>query len=302
MGLVIVDAREQTFLDNYFTLVNIGGGHSLRLYTNDVTAGLTPDQIDQLTTGSFTVATFPGYANVTVSTAWTYVQGNPTVASNTLRSFTRTSTGTPQSIRGYFMVDVGSGALCWFEAFPAPIVMEFINDRIDITPRMSCDDVKGNPVEPGTITATGRTAAASGWLLCQGQAVSRSTFAPLFAAIGTTYGVGDGSTTFNVPNLQQRFPLGKATSGTGATLGGTGGLINHTHPLDTSSSFAKIAMNDSLDQISSETKAVSGWTRNAGASLVTNATGATDTLGAKLAGSTDIADPPFQVVNFQIKT
>jgi microcystin-dependent protein len=43
------------------------------------------------------------------------------------------------------------------------------------------------------------------------------------------YGVGDGTTTFNVPNLKGRFPLGKADSGTGATLGGTGGQIDHTH-------------------------------------------------------------------------
>lgn len=81
----------------------------------------------------------------------------------------------------------------------------------------------------GMITAYGGSAAPTGWLLCQGQAVSRTTYSDLFTAIGTAYGVGDGSTTFNVPDLQQRFPLGKAASGTGATLGGTGGAIDHTH-------------------------------------------------------------------------
>ena len=54
----------------------------------------------------------------------------------------------------------------------------------------------------------------------------------MFAILGTTYGVGDGSTTFNLPNLQQRFPLGKAASGTGSTLGGTGGAIDHLHTVD----------------------------------------------------------------------
>lgn len=46
------------------------------------------------------------------------------------------------------------------------------------------------------------------WVLCRGQAISRTTYAALFAAIGTQWGAGDGSTTFNVPNLQGRFPIG----------------------------------------------------------------------------------------------
>lgn len=74
--------------------------------------------------------------------------------------------------------------------------------------------------------------APTGYLLCQGQAVSRTTYAALFAALGgvsTPWGVGDGSTTFNVPDLRTRFPLGRATSGGYSTLGATGGAIDHTH-------------------------------------------------------------------------
>lgn len=84
-------------------------------------------------------------------------------------------------------------------------------------------------VPSGTIVMTGRASAPSGWLFCDGSAVSRATYADLFTAIGTTYGAGDGSTTFNLPNLKQRFPLGKADSGTGATLGATGGAVDHVH-------------------------------------------------------------------------
>jgi microcystin-dependent protein len=84
-------------------------------------------------------------------------------------------------------------------------------------------------VPSGAITAYGAGSAPSGWLLCDGTAINRTTYATLFGIIGTTYGVGDGSTTFNIPNLQQRFPLGKAAAGTGSTLGGTGGAIDHTH-------------------------------------------------------------------------
>ena len=56
------------------------------------------------------------------------------------------------------------------------------------------------------------SSAPNGWLLADGSAVSRTTYADLFAVIGTTYGVGDGSTTFNLPNFQWRVPLW--TSGT----------------------------------------------------------------------------------------
>jgi microcystin-dependent protein len=82
---------------------------------------------------------------------------------------------------------------------------------------------------PGAIQMYGAASAPSGWLLCDGSAVSRTTYAALFAIISTTYGIGNGSTTFNLPDLRQRFPLGKAASGTGSTLGGTGGNIDHTH-------------------------------------------------------------------------
>lgn len=80
----------------------------------------------------------------------------------------------------------------------------------------------------GLVPFAGAT-APSGYLLCDGSQVSRATYQSLFLAIGTAYGAGDGSTTFNVPDMRQRFPLGKAATGTGATLGSTGGSIDHTH-------------------------------------------------------------------------
>lgn len=66
----------------------------------------------------------------------------------------------------------------------------------------------------------------SGWLICDGSAVSRTTYADLFAVIGTTYGAGDGSTTFNLPDFKGVFPLG-FLSGTYA-MAGTGGSATHT--------------------------------------------------------------------------
>lgn len=83
----------------------------------------------------------------------------------------------------------------------------------------------------GDYKPSARTADHPGWLLCDGRQVSRSTYADLYNIVGTTYGSGDGSTTFNIPDLQGRFLLGKATSGTGDALGETGGAIDHTHAM-----------------------------------------------------------------------
>lgn len=67
--------------------------------------------------------------------------------------------------------------------------------------------------------------APQGYLLCDGSAVSRNDYADLFAAIGTVYGAGDGSTTFNVPDLSGRVVLGVSQS---HALGTSGGEAAHT--------------------------------------------------------------------------
>jgi len=73
-----------------------------------------------------------------------------------------------------------------------------------------------------TATIVPWTAASvpSGFLECDGTAVSRSTYSALFAIVGTTYGTGDGSSTFNVPNLADNLPVGKSNN---KAVGSTGG-------------------------------------------------------------------------------
>ncbi len=75
--------------------------------------------------------------------------------------------------------------------------------------------------------------APTGFLMCAGTAVSRSTYAALFAVIGTIYGVGDGSTTFNIPNFNNRVPIGAGGLYTAAqTLGSKDAVVvSHTHTL-----------------------------------------------------------------------
>lgn len=70
--------------------------------------------------------------------------------------------------------------------------------------------------------------APEGYLLCNGQAVSRTTYSALFAEIGTTFGEGDGSTTFNLPDLRSRFIKGKEDSETLGQLN-EAGLPDHNH-------------------------------------------------------------------------
>jgi microcystin-dependent protein len=84
-------------------------------------------------------------------------------------------------------------------------------------------------VPSGTINQTARATAPTGYLLCDGSAISRTTYSNLFDAIGTAYGAGDGSTTFNIPNLKGRVPVGYDPSQSEFdALGETGGAKTHT--------------------------------------------------------------------------
>lgn len=73
------------------------------------------------------------------------------------------------------------------------------------------------------------TTAPALWLMANGQAVSRSTYADLFAVIGTTYGAGDGSSTFNLPDLTNRYALGAGSEALGAVAGANTRNLQHTH-------------------------------------------------------------------------
>ena len=75
------------------------------------------------------------------------------------------------------------------------------------------------PAVVGAVVAFAGSTTPQGWLLCDGSAVSRTDYAALYAVIGTTYGAGDGSSTFNLPNLVDKFVEGSATSGTVKSAG-----------------------------------------------------------------------------------
>jgi phage-related tail fiber protein len=99
-----------------------------------------------------------------------------------------------------------------FVSFPTGLVLPWAASVVYVGGAQVWQPV--NPVPPG-------------WLLANGQAVGRTEYRRLFEAIGTSFGVGDGSTTFNVPNLVDRYIKGVGTTG---GLNVPGGALDHTHP------------------------------------------------------------------------
>ena len=87
----------------------------------------------------------------------------------------------------------------------------------------------GTTTPVGTILPWSQATAPNGFLKCDGSAVSRATYAALFEVVGTTYGSGDGSTTFNIPNLTSRVPVAANTS---TSVGQAGGLNKVTPTLN----------------------------------------------------------------------
>tara|TARA_Y100000592_G_scaffold95310_1_gene161536 strand:+ start:635 stop:1222 length:588 start_codon:yes stop_codon:yes gene_type:complete len=106
--------------------------------------------------------------------------------------------------------------------------------------------IEGIPT--ATIVPWTSASVPSGFLECDGAAVSRSTYSALFAIIGTTYGVGDGASTFNVPNLADNVAIGKSNN---KALGSTGGANTVTSTGNVGGSTANATL--STAQLASHT-------------------------------------------------
>jgi microcystin-dependent protein len=113
-------------------------------------------------------------------------------------------------------------------------------------------DIEGVPT--ATIVPWSDSSVPSGYLECNGQAVSRSTYSALFAIVGTTYGAGDGSSTFLVPNLSDNVAIGKSNN---KTLGSAGGANTVASSGNISGSTANATL--STPQLASHTHSPHGW-------------------------------------------
>lgn len=143
MTLVFVDQGEAIALEY---LVNRDAPEDLvlRLFQNDVTNGLTAGQIEALTETDFTEADFTGYSAITLSGAsWNAASGgDPSSIDFAQQSFTSTADQTQQTIFGYYYTRVAGGELVAFEYFASPVTVEFDQDVIRVTPRITGQDTQ----------------------------------------------------------------------------------------------------------------------------------------------------------------
>jgi microcystin-dependent protein len=167
--------------------------------------------------------------------------------------------------------------------------------------------VAGEAQEVGSIKAWPAVAAPASWMLCDGSAISRSLYSALFAVIGTTYGAGDGSTTFALPDLRGRFLLGTGLGGglTNRALAATGG--EEAHQLTT----AELASHAHIQNPHSHTFGYTGPVAYAagGGSIYTLVLGGSNTSTTNTTATNQNTGgdgahntmPPFLVVTYIIK-
>lgn len=192
-----------------------------------------------------------------------------------------------------------SGGIRWTQN--GSNIFGFASDKsviIDTTFASSLATALGGGAPTGSIAMWGTGTAPTGWLLADGSAVSRTTYSALFALIGTTFGAGDGSTTFALPDFRGRAPIGAGTGSglTARTLAGTVGAETHTL------TAAESGLPSHTHTIGGADTPNYAWGTNplkgtgSGASTDTGSTGGTG------ASSAHNNMQPSLVVNFIIKT
>lgn len=178
-------------------------------------------------------------------------------------------------------------------------------NAIAVAIEAQAETIKGVTATPtGGVIMFGGATAPAGFLLCDGAERSRRTYAALFQAIGTSFGVGDSSNTFNVPNLIGRFPYG-------GQLGQLGGVADTVLPAHTHSAVVNIAdpghahnylkAAGSAPQSGSATPCLTGETTALTSPVVTGIT-ATATIQSAGVTATNANLPPFIGMSFIIKT
>lgn len=150
-------------------------------------------------------ATFNGFVNVgsTLQVAGnTSFAGGLQVTGNVAVGAAVSANGS-SGTTGQVLTSAGNGNAYWGDALPAGSVIPYVGSAAP---------------------------AGNAWLMADGSLQSKATYPALFVACGTTFGAGN-TTHFVLPDMRQRFPLGKAAAGTGSTLGSTGGTIDQTHTI-----------------------------------------------------------------------
>lgn len=152
---------------------------------------------------------------------------------------------------------------------------------------------------PGVIIPYGSATAPTGWLLCDGAAVSRTTYADLFAIIGTTFGVGDGSTTFNVPDCRGRFLLCKDNLG-----GSSANRVTATEADNLGQGTGEETHVLTIAEMPSHAHryGVAGTATGAGSAKLNNLQPVNFASGSAGSGTAHNNMPPYQTTGYVIKT
>lgn len=223
--------------------------------------------------GANKIVTRDGSGNFAAGTITATLSGNATTATTlaTGRTLALTGdvTGTTEAFNGSANViaatTIANNAVTTAKIADANVTTAKIANA-NVTLDKLVAAVQEALVPVGGILPFGRTSAPSGWLACDGQAVARTgTYAALFAAIGTTWGAGDGSTTFNVPDLRDRY-LRHA----GATYSGAVGTTqsdevkSHTHTAATNSAGEHTHTGTTDNESADHTHTFSGTTSSNG--------------------------------------
>jgi microcystin-dependent protein len=152
----------------------------------------------------------------------------------------------------------------------------------------------------------------TGWLACNGANVSRTTYSALFAVVGTTWGAGDGSTTFTLPNLLNGFPVGAGSTYALAATGGSANatLVSHTHTATSvvTDPTHKHSVIGSIGGGNGQAQPAGAGTANTVTYPETGTTNASTGITVATTNSTEGASatnanlPPYVAVGFIIKT
>jgi microcystin-dependent protein len=177
-----------------------------------------------------------------VNTTYTF-SGTDTITSSKLNNIIDDTTFTSDAIQGDTLQVVSPGKLAVkaLGITSNELATDSVTNSKILNGSVTSDKLNAAVifVPSGGIMAFAMNSAPSGWLAANGSAVSRTLYAALFAAIGTTYGAGDGSTTFALPDLRGYFVRGSGTNSDGTASGTfgakqTASLLNHTHSGTTS--------------------------------------------------------------------
>jgi microcystin-dependent protein len=272
--------------------------------TGDVTVNAGPGvNAFTITSAPFTVPAVGSTVNVTVNDATFVVVGQMLAVQN--------AGGTTA---GSFLVQAKSGnqlTLLNPSTATAPLADANQSGLLKQLSGNATDYVGGDnnchalaSVPTGAMIDFAGSAAPSGWLLCDGSAQSRTTFSALFNVIGSTYGAGDGSTTFNLPDLRSRIAVG-AGQGTGLAnrvLAATGGEETHQLTIAELASHTHI-QNAHTHAYTSTNRAGVGLASGSYTMAFGDTTGATTAVNQNTGGDGAHNNmPPFLVLNKIIKT